>query len=89
MGNALSEELKDMETSDKFEKPVEQKYDKLKIVLDLLLLIIAFVIAYFIKRRNLNISGIYIKFLPLYFSCWLLSSLFPGNKLRITNYKLR
>jgi hypothetical protein len=79
MGNALSEELKDMETSGKFEKLTEHKYNKLKISLDFLLLITAFAAAYFIKRGHLNVEGIYIKFLPLYFFCWPLSSLLIGK----------
>ena len=76
MGNALSEELKDMETSGKFEKLAEHKYNKVKIFLDFLLLIAAFAVAYFIKRGHFNFEDIYIKFFPLYFSCWLLSSIF-------------
>lgn len=59
-----------------FEIPPEQRYNKVKIFLDFLLLMLAFVTAYFIKRRNLYIDAIYVRFLPLYFSCWLLSSIF-------------
>jgi lipopolysaccharide/colanic/teichoic acid biosynthesis glycosyltransferase len=55
------------------------KYNKLKIFLDLLLLIAAFAAAYFIKRGHLNVEGIYIRFLPLYFFCWLISSLLTGK----------
>lgn len=57
----------------------EHKYNKLKIFLDLLLLIAAFAAAYLIKRGHLNIEGIYIRFLPLYFFCWLISSLLTGK----------
>lgn len=56
-------------------EPVEQKYNKAKIFLDFLLLVLSFVIAYFIKRRHLNIEENFIKFLPLYFCCWVLSSI--------------
>ncbi len=55
--------------------PEEQKYNKGKIFLDFLLLIISFAIAYFIKRRHFNIEANFIKFLPLYFCCWVLSSI--------------
>ncbi|NIM17551.1 MAG: hypothetical protein GTO45_36520 [Candidatus Aminicenantes bacterium] len=55
------------------------KYNKLKIFLDFLLLIAAFAAAYFIKRGHLNVEGIYIRFLPLYFFCWLISSLLTGK----------
>jgi len=64
-----------METINNFEKPREQRYNKLKIFIDFLLLLIAFAAAYFIKRGHLHFEGTYIKFLPLYFSCWLISGL--------------
>ncbi len=67
-----------------FEKPLEQKYNKVKIFLDFLLLIIAFVTAYFIKRRNLDFEGIYVKFLPIYFCCWVLSSILSK---KLKNYE--
>jgi hypothetical protein len=52
------------------------RYNKLKIFLDFLLLIAAFAIAYFIKRGHFDFGDVYIKFLPLYFACWVLSSIF-------------
>ncbi len=73
-----------MDISKNFGKPKEQKYNKVKIFLDFLLLIIAFVIAFFIKRRNLDFEGIYIKFLPIYFSCWVLSSILTK---KLKNYE--
>jgi lipopolysaccharide/colanic/teichoic acid biosynthesis glycosyltransferase len=68
--------MSDIEDSGKFERPEKHKYNKLKIFLDFLLLIAAFAVAYFIKRGHFNFEDIYIKFFPLYFSCWLLSSIF-------------
>lgn len=53
-----------------------KRYNKLKIFLDFLLLLVAFAVAYFIKRGHFNFENIYIKFFPLYFSCWVLSSIF-------------
>lgn len=53
----------------------EQKYNKAKIFADFLLLALSFAIAYFIKRRHLNIEENFIKFIPLYFCCWVLSSI--------------
>jgi len=67
--------MNNLENPDRFGTPGNQGYNWAKVFLDALLLLIAFAIAYFIKRRNLNFSGIYIKFLPIYFSCWLLSSM--------------
>ena len=61
--------------SDQLGGPEEQKYNKGKFFLDFLLLIISFAIAYFIKRRHFNIEANFIKFLPLYFCCWVLSSI--------------
>jgi lipopolysaccharide/colanic/teichoic acid biosynthesis glycosyltransferase len=61
------------------------KYNRLKIFLDLLLLIAAFAAAYLIKRGHFNVEGIYIKFLPLYFFCWLISSLLTGKLKRLDN----
>lgn len=60
---------------EKLKGPEEQKYNKVKIFLDFLLLAAAFAVAYFIKRRHLNIEANFIKFLPLYFCCWVLSSI--------------
>jgi lipopolysaccharide/colanic/teichoic acid biosynthesis glycosyltransferase len=56
-----------------------KRYNKAKIFLDFLLLIAAFAVAYFIKRRHFNFGDIYVKFLPLYFSCWVLSSIFTDK----------
>jgi lipopolysaccharide/colanic/teichoic acid biosynthesis glycosyltransferase len=56
-----------------------KRYSKAKIFLDFLLLITAFAVAYFIKRGHFNFEDIYIKFLPLYFSCWVLSSIFTDK----------
>lgn len=56
-----------------------KRYNKLKIFLDFLLLIIAFTVAYFIKRGHFDFGDIYIKFLPLYISCWVLSSIFTDK----------
>ncbi|MGD2087746.1 MAG: sugar transferase [Candidatus Aminicenantes bacterium] len=71
--------MSDIEDSGKFERSAEHKYSKAKIFLDFLLLIIAFAVAYFIRRGDFNFGDIYIKFLPLYFTCWLLSSIFTGK----------
>lgn len=46
-----------------------------KFILDGFLLLIAFGLAYFLKRRDLNIGFVYLKFLPFYFLCWLVSNL--------------
>lgn len=71
--------MSDIENSGKFERPVAHKYNRLKIFLDFLLLITAFAVAYFIRRGHFNFEDIYIKFLPLYFACWVLSSIFTDK----------
>ncbi len=65
---------------------MDQKYSKVKIFLDGVLLLSAFAAAYFIKRGHLHFESIYIKFLPIYFCCWLLSSLLTG-KLKNNEHK--
>jgi lipopolysaccharide/colanic/teichoic acid biosynthesis glycosyltransferase len=75
MGGKMS----DVEGSGKFEISLERKYNKLKIFLDFLLLIIAFAVAFFIRRGHFHFGDIYIKFLPLYFTCWLLSGILTGK----------
>jgi lipopolysaccharide/colanic/teichoic acid biosynthesis glycosyltransferase len=72
-------EMSDIENPDKIERFGEHKYNKLKIFLDFLLLIAAFAVAYFIKRGHFNFEDIYVKFLPLYFACWVLSSIFTDK----------
>jgi len=57
----------------------DNRYSRVKIFLSTILLFVAFAITHLIKRGNLHIEGIYLEFLPLYFCCWLLSSLLTGK----------
>lgn len=54
-------------------------FNPFKFIVDGLLLLFAFIFAFFLKRGNLNFDGIYIKFLPIYFGCWLISCIFTSK----------
>jgi hypothetical protein len=54
-------------------------FNPFKFIVDGLLLLFAFMFAFFLKRGNVNFDGIYIKFLPIYFSCWLISCIFTSK----------
>lgn len=53
----------------------------LKIVFDGFLLLVAVFMAYFLKRGHVFLEPLYVKFIPLFFICWLIS-FFPTNKFR-------
>jgi len=55
------------------------KYSRVKILLDAILLLLASCSGYFFKKGNLTFEEIYIKFIPLYLGCWLISSLLTGK----------
>lgn len=56
-----------------------KKINPFKFIVDGLLLLFAFIFAFFLKRGNLNFDAIYIKFLPIYFGCWLISCIFTSK----------
>ncbi|MCK4763573.1 MAG: sugar transferase [Candidatus Aminicenantes bacterium] len=64
-----------MEINTDLGQPRRHQYNKVKIFVDFLLLLFAFVLAYLLKKGNLSFTAVYFKFLPIYLSCWGLSAM--------------
>ena len=56
-----------------------KKINPFKVIIDLLLLVIAFFSAFFLKRGNLNFDDLYISIIPVLVLSWLLSCYFTSK----------
>jgi lipopolysaccharide/colanic/teichoic acid biosynthesis glycosyltransferase len=53
----------------------KENHYRVKLFFDGFLLLVAFGLAYFLKRGNIIFEPLYLEFLPLYISCWLIANL--------------